>query len=267
MHARTRSSGHLAMHARTRSHAYLWPLAPFPQSYLWLPSLDFRYINQEANRETAMTRMTLHRDRNNRGESLIIALGNYTGGGLWVAGSGEFDIHDKFMKFDGNIPHGPLPSKGERYSIVLYTNSKMETASRDDLEVPCRCGLLVLASQRCASIPSPCYSCLQQARKLGFPLPEPSELAVRDVQSQPQFPLLWDAAAWSDFTALGGRLPPLPELEGDSDSEYSNSDQDGEADEEDDETFLSATEAVSPDAARHSDCFPTNARVVSQLGM
>jgi hypothetical protein len=100
---------------------------------------------------------------------------------------------------------------------------------------------------------------LQQARKLGFPLPEPSALAVRDVQSQPQFPLLWDATAWSDFTALGGRLPPLPELEGDSDSvsEYSNSDQDGEADEE----------AVSPDVARHSHCFPTNARVVSQLGM
>lgn len=139
MHARTRSSGHLAMHARTRSHAYLWP--PFSQGYLLSPSLDFRYINQEANRETAMTRMTLHRDRNNRGESLIIALGNYSGGGLWVAGSGEFDIHDKFMKFDGNIPHGPLPSKGERYSIVLYTNSKMETASRDDLEVPCRFGL------------------------------------------------------------------------------------------------------------------------------
>jgi hypothetical protein len=112
---------------------------------------------------------------------------------------------------------------------------------------------------------------LQQARKLGFPLPEPSALAVRDVQSQPQFPLLWDATAWSDFTALGGRLPPLPELEGDSDSvsEYSNSDQDGEADEEgeDDETFLSALEAVSPDVARHSHCFPTNARVVSQLGM
>ena len=64
-------------------------------------SLDFRYINQEANRETAMTRMTSRRDRNNRGESLIIALGSYTGGGLWVAGSGEFDIHDNFMKFDG----------------------------------------------------------------------------------------------------------------------------------------------------------------------
>jgi hypothetical protein len=90
-----------------------------------------------------MTRMTLHRDRNNRGESPIIALGNYSGGGLWVAaagsGRGEFDIHDKSMKFDGNIPHGPLPSKDERYSIVLYTNSKMETASRDDLEVPCQC--------------------------------------------------------------------------------------------------------------------------------
>jgi hypothetical protein len=239
-------------------------------------SLDFRYINQEVNRETAMTRMTLHRDRNNRGESLIIALGNYTGGGLWVAGSGEFDIHDKWKKFDGNIPHGPLPSKGERYSIVLYTNSKLETASRDDLEVPCRFGLLVLASQRCASIQRPCYSCLQQARKLGFPLPESSEMAVRDVQSQPQFPLLWDAAAWSDFTALGGRLPQLPQLEVDSDqdsvSEYSNSDQDGEADEEgeDAENFLSAMEAVSlmlPATPIAFRCFPTNARVVSQLGM
>ncbi len=84
--------------------------------------------------------MNLHRDRKNKGDSLIIALGNYTGGGLWVAGRGELGIHGKWTRLDGNTPHGPLPSTGERYTIVLYTNSEIGTASSDVLEVRCHLG-------------------------------------------------------------------------------------------------------------------------------
>ena len=87
--------------------------------------------------------MNLHRDRHNKGDSLIIEImggPDCSGGGLWVSGLGKLEIRE-WTKFDGNIPHGPLPSTGERYSIVLYTNSDMKTASRDDLEVPCRLGL------------------------------------------------------------------------------------------------------------------------------
>ena len=92
--------------------------------------------------------------------------------------------------------------------------------------------------------------CSQQARQLGFRLPKPSEPAARDAQTEScrQFPSLWDATKWSDFTELGGRLPQPPQ--GKSDNEYStdqvDSEDDGESD-EDDEIFVSTTATVSPD--------------------
>jgi len=222
----------------------------------------FRYINKQINDgATPLTRMNLHRDRHNKGDSLIIEImggPDCSGGGLWVAGLGKLEIRE-WTKFDGNIPHGPLPSTGERYSIVLYTNSNMKTASRDDLEVPCRLGLctarlfpfaipaIMRNVSECSVVDI--LLCSQQARQLGFRLPEPSELAARDAQteSRRQFPSLWDATKWSDFTELGGRLPPPPQ--GKSDNEYStdqvDSEDDGES--EDEENFVFTTATVSPD--------------------
>jgi hypothetical protein len=90
---------------------------------------------------------------------------------------------------------------------------------------------------------------LQQARKLGFRIPEPSELVARDTQSQQQFPSLSDTAAWSDFTALGGRLPQPPQGKSD-DSEYSTDEDDDQGDAEDenddpsDEISVSATTVI-----------------------
>jgi hypothetical protein len=91
-------------------------------------------------------------------------------------------------------------------------------------------------------------SCLQRARKLGFWLPEPSELAERDaqIQSRKKFPPLWDAAAWVAFTALGGQLPQP--LQGDSDCEYSTDQGESEGESGDDDLILvPTTAAVSPD--------------------
>ena len=107
--------------------------------------------------------------------------------------------------------------------------------------------LLVLCLPAVASGQMSC-SCLQRARKLGFWLPEPSELAERDaqIQSRKKFPPLWDAAAWVAFTALGGQLPQP--LQGDSDCEYSTDQGESEGESGDDDLIVvPTTEAVSPD--------------------
>eukprot|EP01050_Picozoa_sp_SAG11_P014766 SAG11_NODE_1852_length_4166_cov_156.696090_1_plen_190_part_10 len=56
-----------------------------------------------------------HIDKNNEGPSYIIGLGDYAhtaqdcyGGWLWIQGRGPVDIKNKWVKFDGNIPHGTI---------------------------------------------------------------------------------------------------------------------------------------------------------------
>jgi len=88
-----------------------------------------------------------HTDRNNLGKSLIVGLGRYTGGRLWVhddhgkesltlqedlpqealyrkgvsfQGTAH-DIRDRWLVFDGNRLHGTQPFKGRRYSLVYFT--------------------------------------------------------------------------------------------------------------------------------------------------
>ena len=73
-----------------------------------------------------------HYDKGNIGESLIIGLGDYTGGELciekyddecsWVE---SINIHDKIYKFDGGkYKHWTEPYKGNRMSIVFYNINK-----------------------------------------------------------------------------------------------------------------------------------------------
>jgi len=62
-----------------------------------------------------------HYDSNNAGESMIIALGNYTGGELNIEGV-KIDIHDKVCYFDGrNKLHYTEDFEGTRYSIIFFT--------------------------------------------------------------------------------------------------------------------------------------------------
>src|SRR6056300_721462 len=69
----------------------------------------------------------LHKDKNNIGESYIIALGDYTGGELRVWNTdktafADHDIKNKWLRFNGAEHfHETLPFEGERYSIVYYT--------------------------------------------------------------------------------------------------------------------------------------------------
>jgi hypothetical protein len=63
-----------------------------------------------------------HVDKNNVGPSYIIALGDYTGGKLVVEGK-QFDIHNRWKKFDGRLGHWVTPFKGTRYSLVYFTHT------------------------------------------------------------------------------------------------------------------------------------------------
>ena len=57
---------------------------------------------------------------NNHGPSMIIGLGEYTGGELWQYDpSGDYEM---VVKGDnGNAPHAALPFEGNRMTIVYFT--------------------------------------------------------------------------------------------------------------------------------------------------
>jgi hypothetical protein len=63
-----------------------------------------------------------HIDKNNVGPSYIIALGEFTGGNLCIEGK-EYNIKNKFLKFDGTKAHWVTPFKGTRYSLVFFTHT------------------------------------------------------------------------------------------------------------------------------------------------
>ena len=51
----------------------------------------------------------LHVDANNEGDSLILALGDFDGGELWVEGRGALDVRRRWQRFDGTRAHATLP--------------------------------------------------------------------------------------------------------------------------------------------------------------
>eukprot|EP01050_Picozoa_sp_SAG11_P010265 SAG11_NODE_1019_length_6159_cov_23.425248_5_plen_999_part_00 len=76
----------------------------------------------------------LHVDGNNLGPSYIIGLGDYRhspeecyGGCVWIEGRGPVDIKNKWVHFDGNIPHATVsPYTGTRYTLVYFTTGNYE---------------------------------------------------------------------------------------------------------------------------------------------
>ena len=67
-----------------------------------------------------------HRDTSNVGRSIIVGIGDYTGGELRVwepddAFYADMDIHDKPTMFNGALrTHETQPFEGERYTIIYY---------------------------------------------------------------------------------------------------------------------------------------------------
>lgn len=84
----------------------------------------FRFTSIQVNKDY---RAAMHADRNNRGISWIIGLGDYEGGRLWIDDGSSTgcaaDIRNKWFQFDGNRPHCVLPFRGRRYTLVFFTYS------------------------------------------------------------------------------------------------------------------------------------------------
>ena len=79
---------------------------------------EFFFTSIQVNKNYASA---LHVDRNYCGPSLIIGLGNFEGGQLWTFDQGPLDVKNKWVSFDGNLPHGTLCFSGNRYSLIFFT--------------------------------------------------------------------------------------------------------------------------------------------------
>lgn len=83
---------------------------------------DFKFTTIQVNKNVISPP---HVDKNNVGPSYIIALGDYnykTGGKLVIEGK-EYNIKNRFKKFDGTLGHWATPFKGTRYSLVFFTHT------------------------------------------------------------------------------------------------------------------------------------------------
>lgn len=107
---------------RTRS----WESAKnkkFPELYKALKNFavfldpDFKYTSITLNKNL---KCLPHKDKNNIGDSMIVTLGDFTGGRLIINGE-KYDIHNKHMFFNGseNI-HETEEFEGTRYSIIYF---------------------------------------------------------------------------------------------------------------------------------------------------
>jgi hypothetical protein len=77
-----------------------------------------------------------HLDKQNRGDSLIFACGEFTGGEFIVDGQCR-DIRLKPLAFNGATSvHGTKPFVGTRYSVVLYNIKYGDASGRDDASAP-----------------------------------------------------------------------------------------------------------------------------------
>lgn len=103
-----------------------------------LIALLARFV-REYEQEYSFTTITInynyaaapHKDNNHEGgHARIIALGNFSGGGLNVDTiSDDIDIHDKWFDFDGRLTHSTNIFTGERYSLVYFTHSSWRTTA------------------------------------------------------------------------------------------------------------------------------------------
>jgi hypothetical protein len=72
-----------------------------------------------------------HIDKNNVGNSLIVGLGNYTGGDLVVSGK-SYNIKYNPVIFNGSIHlHSTKPFKGERYSLVFFKTKDINWSNKE----------------------------------------------------------------------------------------------------------------------------------------
>lgn len=79
----------------------------------------FAFTSIQVNKSYASS---LHVDSGNLGPSLVICLGDYTRGELYVHGVGKVNVHNRWQMFDGNVPHLTCPFEGERFCVIYFSN-------------------------------------------------------------------------------------------------------------------------------------------------
>ena len=86
------------------------------------PGVNYKF---EAVTINENQQVAAHVDKNNKGHSYIIGLGDYTWGDLVFTDKkspyyGTHNIKNKWFKFVGDTEHKVTPFKGTRYTLVYY---------------------------------------------------------------------------------------------------------------------------------------------------
>merc|ERR1719162_1908735 len=92
----------------------------------------FRFTSIQVNKNYASA---LHVDSGNLGPSLIIGLGDFKKGNVYVHGVGELPVRGQWQLFDGNVPHLTCPFVGERYTLIFFTNQSYDIVPQGDVEL------------------------------------------------------------------------------------------------------------------------------------
>lgn len=80
--------------------------------------LDFNFTSIMVNKDFQTKE---HIDKNKPDTlNLIYGFGDYEGGELIYEGK-EYDIKEKFLIFNGRIPHSTKPFTGNRYSVTFFS--------------------------------------------------------------------------------------------------------------------------------------------------
>ena len=88
------------------------------RKYIWEHRPEFKYTTITLNYNLECLP---HRDKNNKGLSMITGFGKYTGGEFIVEGE-KHDINGKWIEFNGHLrEHWTSPFSGDRYSVVYYS--------------------------------------------------------------------------------------------------------------------------------------------------
>ena len=85
---------------------------------------DFEYLQLQLNKNF---KCKPHRDSRNAGTSILVSLGDYTGGNTLVEQEDgnvvKYDSREKFVKFNGSkYLHWVEDFVGDRYSLVFFSN-------------------------------------------------------------------------------------------------------------------------------------------------
>lgn len=101
----------------TKKYPHILPLfRKFIQSHF--PEFEFNSVYVNRN-----TISKIHLDAENAGVSLLVGLGNYSGGEtvLYLPDEKKFDIKTHSLIFNGSkIPHRSEPFENTRYSLVFF---------------------------------------------------------------------------------------------------------------------------------------------------